>query len=97
MSLRSTMVLVAVALCASACGEKAQTATPAKKADGKPWDLAQSNSLANGWKGGDQSAWEAQMRTRAQGQNEYVRIAGAPPTNAATAPAASMPAAAKAP
>ena len=95
MSLRITMIALAVALGASACGEKAQTATPAKKADAKPWDLAKSNSLAADWKGGDQAAWEAQMRTRAQGQNEYVRIGGTPLSPAAAS--ASMPVAAKAP
>ncbi len=58
----------------AACGEKAQTAAT-KKADARPWEGAQNEFVAQGWKAGDQGSWEAQMRTRAQGQNEYSRSA----------------------
>ena len=38
---------------------------------------AASAYTAPGWKAGDQRSWEAQMRARAQGQNEYLRTAAA--------------------
>ena len=73
-----------VALCAlaatlllAACGEKAQTAAT-KKADSKPWEGAQPAFMASGWKAGDQAGWEAQMKSRSQGQDEYSRAAAKP-------------------
>ena len=72
MSLRGTIALAMMAVAASGCSEKPQTAS-ARKTDAKGWDLARSGSLASGWKGGDQAAWEQQLRTRAEAQNEYPR------------------------
>jgi hypothetical protein len=88
MRFRSTTGLLLAMLCIAGCGERAQEigSSPAKKADAKPWDTAPGPYAAADWKGGDQAAWEAQMRIRAQGQNEYSR-------SAATA----LPAPAKAP
>ena len=60
-----------------ACGEKPQTAS-LHKADGKPSDGPASAYTAGTWKAGDAAGWDAQMRTRAQGQNEYSRT-GSPP------------------
>jgi len=82
MMMRTTMALVMLALAAAGCGEKAQTASASKKADAKPWESASSPYAAADWKGGDQAAWEAQMRIRAQGQNEYARSAAAVPAAA---------------
>ena len=66
--------VAALATALAACGEKPQTAAT-KKSDGKPWEGAQNSFVAQGWKAGDQGSWESQMRTRAQGQNEYSRAA----------------------
>ena len=73
-----------VALFVSGCGDKPQAAGqgPAKKADTKAWEQSQSAYLAEGWKAGDQASWEAQLRTRAQSQNEYSRIAAVPSAGA---------------
>ena len=60
-----------------ACGEKPQTATQ-RKADGRPFDGPASAYTVGGWKAGDEVSWEAQMRSRSQGQNEYSRT-GSPP------------------
>ncbi|MDP1690882.1 MAG: hypothetical protein Q8L49_02790 [Burkholderiaceae bacterium] len=84
MMMRSTMALAVLALVAAGCAEKAQTATASKKVDAKAWESASSPYAAADWKGGDQAAWEAQMRTRAQGQNEYSRSAATPPAAAPT-------------
>ena len=56
------------------CGEKPQIgAAPAKRADAKAWEGAANSYAAPGWKSGDRASWEAQMRERAQSQNEYTR------------------------
>ncbi|MEO5771338.1 MAG: hypothetical protein ABIQ29_04650 [Burkholderiaceae bacterium] len=98
MSLRGTIsttatavIALAVAVGTSGCSEKPQTAS-ARKTDAKGWDLSRSGSLADGWKGGDQAAWEQQLRTRAEAQNEYPRSAQrsapAPVVAAASSPLA---------
>jgi hypothetical protein len=49
------------------CGEKQQAQASAGryqgKPDGKPWEAS----------GKDKQAWETQIKTRAQNQNEYTR------------------------
>ena len=77
-----TMVLTALAIFAAGCGETAQTANPSKKADAQPWETAAGPFAAADWKGGDKAAWEAQMRSRAQAQNEYSRSAATAPAKA---------------
>ena len=82
---RSAMAFLLVAVAAAGCGDKPQELGPAsvKKADAKAWDMAQTSSVADGWKSGDQASWEEQMRKRAQGQDEKSRItavASAAPT-----------------
>jgi hypothetical protein len=82
MIIRSVIAMAVFAVAAAGCGEKPQTGATARKSDAKPWEGAASPYAAPNWKGGDETAWEAQMRVRAQGQNEYARIAAT-----ATAPA----------
>ena len=71
--------IASLALCVglAACGEKPQTATH-RKADGHAYDGPASAYTAGSWKAGDEASWDAQMRSRSQGQNEYSRT-GAPP------------------
>lgn len=72
------LMIGAAALAAlAACGERPQTASaPVKKLDTPAASGAQNAYVAPGWKVGDESSWEQQMRKRVQGQNEYSRIAG---------------------
>ena len=91
MMMRGTIALMMMALGGAGCGEKAQTATAAKKADAKAWESASSPYAAADWKGGDQAAWEAQMRIRAQGQNEYSRSAATVPSASAATPTTKTP------
>jgi hypothetical protein len=80
MSVRSTAwVLCGAALALCACGEK--TVGAAKKSDVPAFQgsTGASGYMAEGWKGGgDQAAWEQQLRNRAQRQNEYARAPAAP-------------------
>ena len=67
----------ALTLSLAACGEKAQTLdASAKRPDAAPWavsDAANPAFKAPGWKDGDKTAWEEQLRKRNQAQNDYAR------------------------
>lgn len=75
MSARRVMSLVLVCACLaglSACTEKPQTAT-ARKVDGRASDGPASGYTVAGWKPGDATSWEQQLKARSQGQNEYAK------------------------
>jgi len=63
---------VAVVSQLAACGEKPQTATT-RNVDEKVWQASDSPYVAAGYKPGDKAAWDDQLRTRAESQNEYVK------------------------
>ncbi len=67
-------VFLASALVLGACTEKPQGVTT-RKVDEKPWENASAAYAAPGFKAGDKGAWESQMRSRNQAQNEYNRTA----------------------
>ncbi len=69
---RTVIVIGLLTAALAGCGEKPQNLTQ-RKADSPAWTGAQGGDSAPGWKAGDQTSWEAQMRTRSQGQNEYSR------------------------
>ena len=71
--LLSIAAALALALGAGACAEKPQAASPSK-ADTPAWQAAENGYVAPGWKAGDRSSLEQQLRSRAQAQNEYTRI-----------------------
>lgn len=76
---RVLMCFAAAALSISlaACGEKPQKMdASAKKADAEPWTASGAANpafYAPGWKVGDKTAWEEQLRQRNQAQNDYAR------------------------
>jgi hypothetical protein len=82
MIMRSTIAMAMMAVAAAGCGEKAQTASASKKVDAPAWEGAQGGNVAEGWKPGDKDSWEAQIRARAQNQNEYTRSAADAPAKA---------------
>jgi len=72
---RTWVVMAAVACMGlAACTERPQTAAH-HKADGHAYEgpATASAYTAPGWKPGDETSWETQMRTRSQGQDEYSR------------------------
>ena len=72
--MRTPGLLLVAALGLLACsGETSSNAKAPKKVDGKAWESTQATFNAPGWKAGDREAWELQMRTRAQQQNEYAK------------------------
>jgi hypothetical protein len=78
MTMRRMTILAAAAaaLLLGACGEREQQASAVRKSDAPAAQGAANPYVAPGWTAGDAASWEAQMRKRAQGQNEYSRIAG---------------------
>ena len=66
------LLVVSVALAGlSACGEKPQT-MGGVKSDVAPFQGAQNQFAAPGWKAGDKTCWEQGLKARAQNtQNEY--------------------------
>jgi hypothetical protein len=78
MSKTTALLLLGAAVALAACGEK--TSGAVKKSDVPAFQGSTGASAysANGWKAGDQTAWDQQLRTRAQGQNEYSRAPAQP-------------------
>ena len=76
--MRTALLLSCAVLALTACGEK--TAGAVKKSDVPAFQGSTGVGAytASGWKPGDQSAWDQQLRTRAQGQNEYNRTSTQP-------------------
>lgn len=73
----SLLIATAASLLALAGCERAQTQdASARKIDAAAWaksDAANPGFAAAGFKPGDKTAWENQLRARAQAQNDYVR------------------------
>jgi hypothetical protein len=78
------LIATAFAVPLAGCGEKAQTlnSSSAKKSDAKAWEGVTTGNeySAGGYKAGDKTAWEAQLKARTErGQNEYTHIVSAKP------------------
>ncbi|MGQ0525021.1 MAG: hypothetical protein ACT4P8_15335 [Betaproteobacteria bacterium] len=72
MRLGVLLAAVAALIAVAGCGEKAQVTVYKQgqyqgKPDKQPWDNAQFNN--------DKQGWEKAIKARAEGQNEYARVA----------------------
>ncbi|MDO8179225.1 MAG: hypothetical protein Q7T62_13375 [Undibacterium sp.] len=69
------LICVAIAIMGlSACGERSQSLSNKTGQRGeKPWAGAKNTYVAKGWTAGNEESWRAQIRTRGQNQNEYVK------------------------
>ena len=73
MSKHIILITAAVALL-SACGEKPQT-VGSPKSDTPAYTGTGSGFTAPGWKAGDKTAWEQQLKARQQNsQNDYSKM-----------------------
>ena len=73
--MKKTMLIVSAAVLLAACGEKAQTIGGGSKQDAAAYSGTGSVFVAPGWKQGDKTSWESELRARGQnGQNEYNRV-----------------------
>jgi hypothetical protein len=66
--------LLSLAVVLAACSDPGNRPPGVRAPDQKTWQGAADPYVAPGWKPGDEHSWDEQMRKRAQGQNEYVRI-----------------------
>jgi len=69
---RAALGCTVLAIVLAGCGEKAQTTSSVeKKSDVPGWKGGNADFNAPGWVASDQAAWEAQLKARAQAQNDY--------------------------
>jgi hypothetical protein len=72
------LALAASALMLAACGEKPQGMSGIKSDSAPSAGVGSSQYAAPGWKSGDATGWQQQLRARTQyGQNEYNRATAA--------------------
>ena len=68
-----TLAAAVATLALTGCGEKPQTGAGIRS-DAPSYAGTGSNFTQPGWKAGDKTSWEAQLKARQQyGQNEYTR------------------------
>jgi starvation-inducible outer membrane lipoprotein len=68
-----TAALIATTFTLGACSEVPQGVVAAKKGDEKAYVAADNKYVEKGWTSGDQVTWEKQLKTRSQGQDDYVK------------------------
>ncbi|KQT09692.1 hypothetical protein [Ramlibacter sp. Leaf400] len=73
--MRALLTLAAV-LGLAACGEDPQVANRVKQDAASFQGTGKAAPyMANGWKAGDRTSWEQQLKTRTQqGQNDYAKV-----------------------
>jgi hypothetical protein len=64
---------VALAVALAACSERVQINNPKaeRKVDVPGWKGGNAEYTVPGWTPGDEASWEAQLRRRAQNQNDF--------------------------
>jgi hypothetical protein len=68
-----TLTALLALACVSGCTEKPQTGGGVRQ-DAAPYTGTGSNFTQPGWKAGDKTSWEQQLKARQQySQNEYTR------------------------
>ena len=72
-SLQLALATLSVMLALAGCGERVQTIPvgTAKKTDSATWQINDNGFVAAGWTPGNEASWNAQMKKRAQAQNDY--------------------------
>ena len=72
----TVLCIAAAALALAACAERDQTASGIKS-DAAPYSgtSKQPPFMAQGWKPGDRTSWEQELKVRTvQGQNDYAKV-----------------------
>ena len=68
------LVLIAAMAVLAACTEKPQTLGSGARQDAPAFQGTGMAFSAPGWKPGDKTSWEQQLKTRTQNQNDYTRV-----------------------
>jgi major membrane immunogen (membrane-anchored lipoprotein) len=72
--MKRVLSIAVLAVLLAACGEKPQTLGAVNR-DQAAYTGTGKAFVASGWKEGDRSSWESQMKARMQrGQNDYERM-----------------------
>jgi outer membrane biogenesis lipoprotein LolB len=71
--MRIVLICLSSVALLSACSEVDQSLAQRNQSDQQSWQGAKDPFVIKGWKAGDKSSWEGQMRARAQYQNEYAK------------------------
>ena len=73
--MKHTLILVPLVICLCACTEEPQTINSGKRPDTAAFNGTGMAFVAPGWKQGDKTSWDQQLRTRLQtGQNDYAKV-----------------------
>ena len=73
--MKHSLILIAALTTLAACTEKPQTLNSSgTKVDAPAFQGAGMAFTAPGWKPGDRTSWEQQLRTRTQNQNDYTKV-----------------------
>jgi hypothetical protein len=72
MNAKLTLTLVTLVML-SACGDKPQGLGGIKSDAAPHTGVGSSQYVIPGWKAGDKTAWEQQLRARSLGQNDYAK------------------------
>ena len=72
--MKQTLLIAAAGLALAGCGEQPQTIGTGIKSDTASFQGTGKPFTAPGWKQGDKTSWEQQLKVRAvQGQNDYAK------------------------
>ena len=73
--MKHSLLLVAAMAALAGCGETPQSIGTGVKSDAAAFQGTGKPYAAPGWKQGDKTSWEQQLKTRAQnGQNDYTKV-----------------------
>jgi hypothetical protein len=73
--MKQTLLIAAVGVALLGCGEQPQTIGTGIKSDVASFQGTGKPFAAPGWKQGDKTSWEQQLKTRTQnGQNDYAKV-----------------------
>ena len=73
--MKHSLILIAMAAALAACTEKPQTLSGGVRQDTAAFQGTGTAFSAAGWKPGDKTSWEQQLKTRTQnGQNDYAKV-----------------------
>ena len=72
--MKHSLLVIAALAALAACTEKPQTVGSGAKLDAPAFQGTGMAFAVPGWKPGDKTSWEQELKTRAQNQNEYTKV-----------------------
>lgn len=72
--MKRSLILIATLAALAACTEKPQTLSSGVRQDAAAFQGTGMAFTVPGWKPGDKTSWEQQLKTRTQNQNDYTKV-----------------------